>query len=368
MSLFYFYCYETNHKQNKPKVNLDHPPLCSFRSSKGYLWALIRDRLALIQETFQRPLHILDAACHALITRNMFPPNSLYYGLDISSFRLKQSHALRRPEDILYRADLTCPFGLDSAFDVVVSCNTMSHLPRLQQMSALDNLCQSLKKGGSLFVNYSLDSGLMASAQLLLRDFEKVETIYFDSFLSAADESNSLVNHANISNKIISNELSLPNDACLHRQVLFHAHNKLKGNICVGTAPRSPSIKTLNAVPKVQVLSFKNDVDALNHFFASTQKFTWLMTPGLYESPYARALVANNNYISFNRLDESIQNSNIERNLCILGLEDSWIVDAATDRRSLNRLRKFPDLNIYLLVVSFRNGLSCKPSLIVSDY
>ena len=173
---------------NKPKVNLNLPPLCAFRSSKEVLWALIRDRLSVI-ESAQSPLHILDAACHALITRNMFPSNSFYYGLDISSSRLKKAFALKQQEDILYRADLAHPFGLNGAFDVVVSCNTMSHLPPSQQNSSLTNLCHSLKKGGDLFVNYSLELGLMNATQQLLRDFEWVEAIYFDSFRSASDES-----------------------------------------------------------------------------------------------------------------------------------------------------------------------------------
>ena len=68
----------------KPNVNLDLPPLCEFRSGKGYLWSLIRDRLSAIQESSTTPVHILDAACHALITRNMFPQRCLYYGVDIS--------------------------------------------------------------------------------------------------------------------------------------------------------------------------------------------------------------------------------------------------------------------------------------------
>ena len=87
-----------------------------------------------------------------------------------------------------------------------------------------------------------------------------------------------------------------------------------------------------------------------------------------FDSSYAKGLIDNNHCISFNRLDESIDSSGIERNLCILGLEDGWTSDAASDRRALNRLREYSDLNIYLLVVSFRNGLSCKPSSIVSDY
>ena len=129
---------------------------------------------------------------------------------------------------------------------VVIQCP----LPPSQQNSSLTNLCHSLKKGGDLFVNYSLELGLMNATQQLLCDFEWVEAIYFDSFRSASDESNSQITKDNVLTKIVSNESSLPNDACLHRQVLFHAHNKLKGDIRVGSAPRSSSIKTLNVVPK----------------------------------------------------------------------------------------------------------------------
>ena len=351
----------------KPKVNIELPALCSFRSSKGYLWALIRERLSTIQQSSQRPLHILDAACHALITRNMFPPTSLYYGLDMSSYRLNQSEALRRQDDVLYRADLTRPLGLDGAFDVVVSCNTMSHLPSSQQISALGNLCQSLKRGGSLFVNYSLDQGVMAAAQSLLIDFERVQPIYFDSFLSSFDESNASINQNNISTKIISNELSLPNDACLHRQILFHAHNKLSSIDCVGSAPRSCTIQTLNTLPNVQVLSFKSDREAIEKSKQLSQKVSFLLTPDLYESPYGRKFFDINN-IPSQCLRDSLEINQLEDNICIFGLENNWCSDMAAVRVALNRLRDTPGLNIYLLIVSSRNDVKCEASLIVRDY
>ena len=37
------------------------------------------------------------------------------------------------------------------------------------------------------------------------------------------------------------------------------------------------------------------------------------MTPGLFDSSYAKSLIDNKHCISFNRLDESIDNSGIER-------------------------------------------------------
>ena len=143
-------------KQVKPKLINDKPPLCSFRSSKGYLWGLVRDRLDSIQSQLKRPIHILDAACHSLITRNMFPELSFYYGLDISLARLSPAQKSKRPNDVLYRADLSRKLPLDSMFDVVVSCNTMSHLPFDQQEKAVASLIASCVAGGDLIINFTM--------------------------------------------------------------------------------------------------------------------------------------------------------------------------------------------------------------------
>lgn len=89
----------------KPTFKLDTaPPMCPFRTSKAYLWGLIRDRLHCLQRDSATPLSILDAACHALITRPMFPPDSTYHGLDISASRLKI--ALERIDTVVHAAAL----------------------------------------------------------------------------------------------------------------------------------------------------------------------------------------------------------------------------------------------------------------------
>ena len=142
---------------------------------------------------------------------------------------------------------------------------------------ALDNILQSLKKGGDILVNFSLEPGFMEAAVSLLDKFKVVQPIYFDSFLSASDESASNINLSNVSTKIMSNEVSLPNDACLHRQVLFHGQGKLTGDVRVGTAPRSSSIKTLNNLPNVHVLRFSSDTEALVKSISLQQNISFLM-------------------------------------------------------------------------------------------
>ena len=166
----------------KPVFSIDSPIHCTFRSSKAYLWGLISDRLFSIQQDSPRSLQILDAACHALITRGIFPNSSSYHGLDISVSRLKKAFSCKRPLDVLYHADLCHPLGLDNCFDVVVSCNTLSHLPDSQQLTALRHLTSSCVPDGSLFVNCNTTSPLQSFTQFLASSFSSLEVVYFDSY------------------------------------------------------------------------------------------------------------------------------------------------------------------------------------------
>ena len=186
----------------------------------------------------------------------------------ISPCQSKKAHSIKYPNDVLYRADLIRPLNLDSAFDVVVSCNTMSHLPLSQQLFALNNLLQSLKKGGDILVNFSLEPGFMEAAVSLLK-FKVVQPIYFDSFLSASDESASNINLSNVSTKIMSTKF-LPT-MLVFIDKSFFMDSKLTGDVRVGTAPRSSSIKTLNNLPNVHVLRFSSDTEALVKLLTSAK-------------------------------------------------------------------------------------------------
>ena len=101
------------------------------------------ERLLTAQKNHPNSLHILDAACHALITRNIFPDKSTYYGLDISGSRLQKAYSVKRTSDILYQANLCHPFDLDGCFDFVVSCNTSHtylHLSKILHFEILHPL------------------------------------------------------------------------------------------------------------------------------------------------------------------------------------------------------------------------------------
>ena len=90
-----------NITSKKPTFDLNRPPLTFNRSSKAYLWGLVRELMENIQNKSDSPLKCLDAACHSLITRNMFPERAEYYGADISLSRLQIGIKECRPGDQL---------------------------------------------------------------------------------------------------------------------------------------------------------------------------------------------------------------------------------------------------------------------------
>ena len=343
---------------------------CVFRSGKGYLWSLACDRLSAIQSRSSVPLHMLDAACHALIARGIFPSTSLYYGLDVSSFRLAQAVKLARPGDVLYRADLTNHLSLDSMFNVVVSLNTMSHLPPEQQSVALGHLVSSCCIGGDLLVNFSLSQNLSEFSKTLLQEYASVEPIYFESFLSVSDESKCIINASNVAKKIIENELSVPNDACLHRQVLFHARGRLKGSQKAGNAPKSSKssqVLQLNSVPNVSIRSFADDLQALRIPQISSPASVVCFTSFLFSSAYGQSLVRKLNK-SVVPLQAGVELPAGAEKIFIFGLESSWSDSLAADRVAINGLRSRNNVSIVFILVSFRQGQACQPSLVAQDF
>ena len=167
--------------------------------------------------------------------------------------------------------------------------------------------------------------------------------------------------------KIFVNEVTLPNDACIHQQVIYHAYNKLSGVKRVGSAPRSESMQTLNLLPKVKVINCHDDQEVFNKIRSVRSNPSILLSPGLYDSTYGRSLIEGNS-LSFHRLDDSLDISKIENTIFVLGLEKGWSSDVPQDRICLNRLRKISRFDINLMVVSSRNGSGCVPSLVVHDY
>ena len=120
----------------------------------------MNQRLVGIQKNLPHPAKVLDAACHALITREMFPDKYLYHGLDVASSRLNKALKYKKSDDRLILADLTNSLPVDYFFDVVVSCNTFSHIPFDNQPQALTNLFKCLKPKHDLLINVSIDASL----------------------------------------------------------------------------------------------------------------------------------------------------------------------------------------------------------------
>ena len=146
-----------NLHSSKLIIDLQLPPLCHFSITKAYLWGVIRHILTNKNYHFDTSPTVLDAACHQLITRSMFPSNYKYYGLDISLTRLRKGQSFLKDSDSLFLADITLPLNINMTMDVVVSCNTFSHLPDSQQLVALDNLISCCVYGCLLYTSDAAD-------------------------------------------------------------------------------------------------------------------------------------------------------------------------------------------------------------------
>ena len=355
--------------RTKPSFSVDSPTLCTFRSSKAYLWGLIYQRLCDSSNTSSSSHRVLDAACHALITRRMFPDSYQYYGLDISVSRLQKAFALKHKNDNLFHADLCKPLCLDSCFEVVVSCNTLSHLPHSQQLLALNHLSSSCVSGGSLYINSNTNSQIPLFTQFLLSNFSSLEVVYFDSYRSFRDEEASLINSSNIKDKLVSNEFNVPNDACFHSQVLFIAHG-FKSSSPRKLPPSSTSkIIRLNSVPNVECVNFKSDSEILSSKYPSSSSI-FLLTSKLFNSHAGESIrLALNPLVStVSSLDDfNLTEFNPRFSVCILGLEAEWTANIASDRILVNNIRELPGISLSLLVVTNRDNSTCTPSLICSD-
>ena len=353
----------------KPSVNLELPPLCSFRSGKGYLWALVRDKLHSLQHKSLRPLNILDAACHSLITRAMFPDKSSYYGLDISKHRLKSAFSLKRDNDVLIAADLTRPFTTHYHFDVLVSLNTLSHIPIDLHPQCLQNLLDLSNTGSSIFINTQIDKSLCIVVDTLMPAYETLSVVYFDSFLSERDELADKVTINNVNKKILKNELTLPNDASLHRQALVIASNKLH----INSDFVQPSLLSVIKVSKLSPLpDFKNIAYDNDKQFASSVQMSnvsVLVSSGLLADPHFLKLVHlyNNLGVQLIPLSTNLPSSIFDNDIYILGLEDRWVSDIVDERFVLNLLRTKARVRVNLVHIINRFDVISKPSLLFQD-
>ena len=202
---------------------------------------------------------------------------------------------------------------------------------------------------------------------VLLNHFASVEPIYFDSIYSHKDEASGAISIHNINEKIVQNEENLPNEASLHRQVLFHARRRLTGKSELGKAPRSTKkILTLTSIPNVVLQKFADDMLALKTLKINAHQDFVIFTPFLYDSGYGNALRKSLSFDVF-RLDFDLQIPPRIQRVVILGLEKGWIDDGASDRLAINRLKEIPGLSLIFAVVESRDNQTCHPSVVAQD-
>ncbi len=355
--------------QGKPAFAKRLPPLCTFRTSKNYLWSVIRDRLS--EYSSLSPPRILDAACHASLTREMFPQSCQYFGLDISLSRLRDACNSSKPADRFFHADLIRPVPVADFFDLIVSCNTISHIPSEFHIEVLKNLCQMLKPGCDLLLNCSLDGSHVSITQHLLESFSSVECIYFDSVYSANAEDKSLLNQSNITSETIRCESSIPNDASLHRQILLHARSL--NHSPIGTTP-PPSgtdpVTSLNSVPHLSNLVVSDDNELITHLLNHKQDCALFITSKFFSSDIGRRFCSKLDSLSlpFYVLSLGLTIPSHLLHFYFVGLEKGWSWDLAQDRLAINQLRQNLHSTNYIVFVKKRCNIACKPSVVNFDF
>lgn len=359
-------------ERNKPIFDMTTAPcLCTFRSSKSYVWGLLRERMHCLQKQTDYKLKIWDAACHALITREIFPQDSYYFGIDIAKSRLSQAFKRKRKDDVLFWGDLCKPIPLHNCFDIVNSCNTFSHLPIDEHKSALINLVNACKTGGHLFINLCINDRMMEVVNYLDRHFREVEVVYYDSFLSKSDEELNLVNSSNVADKVKVNEFNLLNDASLHAQVLFLAkeriHNELK-SLIPKVIPNK--IIKLTHTPVIQKLNFESDEKFLSALVPDPS-ICIAFTSKLIKSEYGyrlRKALQKLNIHTF-ELGSNVDDTLLSKDkIYVLGLELEWSENTTNDRVHLNKLKQFNGVSIHLVLVATRDDSACTPSLVAGDH
>lgn len=357
-------------KSTKFKPSPSEIKFCNFRSSKAYLWSVIADRLESLQALNAYPLNILDAACHSLITRDIFPHSSSYFGLDISVERLSTALPLKRINDILFLGDLLLSLPFKYSFDVVVSCNTMSHLSPPDRMVAIRNLIETLKPNSTFIVNLPVDEFLYLIFPLLNQYFLSADILYFDSFLSHQAESSGQINHTNVTQCVNDYEISLPNDALFHRQVLIQCDGcKNSGKSLPLDIYSSSKINVVNKLRPITKSSFQSDELLVRHILSQDQPISVVFTPLFLASPSSACIISllSKHKISFFNLSFTLDPDILSPNIFVIGLESTFVHDNGSDRLALNRLRRSTSHSLHYILIKSRNGKNSFPSVIFND-
>ncbi|WP_156918793.1 hypothetical protein [Synechococcus sp. CC9616] len=236
---------------------------------------------------------------------------------------------------------------------------------------ALANLCQMLMPGHDLLLNCSLDGSHTTISQYLLNSFLTVECIYYDSVYSAEVEDKSSLSSSNIVSETIRCESSVPNDACMHKQLFLHARSLILPPCGVTNfEPNSDSVISLNAVPKVKSLVFSDDLDLVAHLSSNNGCSAVFITSKFFSTDIGRkfCLALESISVPFYVLSTGLAIPSHLYNFYYVGLEQGWSWDLAQDRLAINQLRQRQDSANHIVFVKERGDSVCRPSVVSLDF
>lgn len=131
----------------------------------------------------------LDAGSAQFKNRPLFHTKK-YYGLDYNSDFLREGLAKHGGDDTLgILADLTNIKALPrNSVQVVVSTNTLYHLPKGLIEGAIGELARVTSPDGVFVLEIPLDDAFDVRRDILLKNFANIHTIYYKNFISQAYE------------------------------------------------------------------------------------------------------------------------------------------------------------------------------------
>ena len=176
-----------------------------------------------------------------------------------------------------------------------------------------------------------------------LEEFSTLEPIYFDSFLSHQDVSPQVLLLPKILIvKITLNEINIPNEVSLHRQVLFHAQHGQIGWCRIMLEKPLELLKKiimLSSIPSVSRLKFADDLSAFQQLDIEVEDNIVVFTPSLFISDYGTSLRQSLPF-KVHRLDLDLELPSAITRVVIFGLEKGWVDEGASDRLAINRLKE----------------------------
>lgn len=155
--------------------------IITLRPSKTFLFNLLKKRLSNLNGEIG-----LDAAAANLKNRYMFATNK-YIGLDFDLNGLKNGLVKYQNDQKVFGlfADLSNLDGLETgSVDVIVSTNTLYHLPFDKQPIATRHLCRILSPDGTLILELSNNIFTPEMHKTYANTFKNIEIIYYKNIIS----------------------------------------------------------------------------------------------------------------------------------------------------------------------------------------